>query len=137
MGHFCTGNLNQSQWKIIHEKCGLKIIARLRVTAVFLASAFNYFAYAWAARRSTASHVTAFFPLQVVFTAILQIIFLHVPPTPAQLGGAAMIVLALFCIVASLAYESKADTESPKVLVEESAHDGPSESDLPSPARAF
>ena len=33
--------------------------------AVLLASAFNYFAYAWAARRSTASHVTAFFPLQV------------------------------------------------------------------------
>ena len=34
--------------------------------AVLLASAFNYFAFAWAARRSSASHVTAFFPLQVV-----------------------------------------------------------------------
>ena len=46
--------------------------------AVFLASAFNYFAYAWAARRSSASHVTAFFPLQVVFAAVFQV----GPPPP-------------------------------------------------------
>ena len=41
--------------------------------AVLLASAFNYFAFAWAARRSSASHVTAFFPLQVVAAAALQV----------------------------------------------------------------
>ena len=41
--------------------------------AVLLASAFNYFAFAWAARRSSASHVTAFFPLQVVSAAALQV----------------------------------------------------------------
>ena len=87
--------------------------------AVFLASAFNYFAYAWAARRSSASHVTAFFPMQVVFAAILQVLILGEWPTPAQLGGAAAIVVALFCIVASLAYDSGAGP--PKAPSEETA----------------
>jgi drug/metabolite transporter (DMT)-like permease len=80
--------------------------------AVLLASAFNYFAYAWAARRSNASTVTAFFPLQVVFAAILQVLILGEYPTPEQLVGAAAIVVALFCIVASLASDS--GVESPK-----------------------
>eukprot|EP00908_Phaeocystis_cordata_P022251 Transcript_4675.p3 GENE.Transcript_4675~~Transcript_4675.p3 ORF type:complete len:128 (-),score=49.28 Transcript_4675:113-496(-) len=80
--------------------------------AVILASAFNYFAYAWAARRSNASTVTAFFPLQVVFAAILQVLILGEYPTPEQLVGAAAIVVALFCIVASLASDS--GVESPK-----------------------
>lgn len=69
--------------------------------AIFLASAFNYFGYAWAARRSSASHVTAFFPLQVVFAAVFQVVALHEWPTTSQLWGAAMIVVGLLCVVAS------------------------------------
>ena len=73
--------------------------------AVLLASAFNYFAYAWAARRSSASHVTAFFPLQVVFAALLQVLVLGEWPSATQVAGAAAIVVALLCVVASLAYD--------------------------------
>ena len=52
--------------------------------AVLLASAFNYFAFAWAARRSSASHVTAFFPLQVVSAAALQVCAcIRTTPRPA------------------------------------------------------
>ena len=163
-----------------------------------LASAFNYFAYAWAARRSSASHVTAFTPLQVVVAATLQA-RMHAPlysahgtqrtrgdgrkhsptplqshaarrcsayahlqrdtctrlvlrtvcaashrrrqpaqvlvlgewPTAAQLGGAAAIVVALFCIVASLAYASRGDT--PNAAVAEDATVADTERELESP----
>uniref|UniRef100_A0A7S3S1P7 EamA domain-containing protein n=1 Tax=Emiliania huxleyi TaxID=2903 RepID=A0A7S3S1P7_EMIHU len=62
--------------------------------AVLLTSAFNYAAQAYANKRAGPTLVTAFFPLQSTFTAVFAFVFLHQPPTAADLAGLAAVTAA-------------------------------------------
>lgn len=61
-----------------------------------------------------------------------QVLVLGEWPTAAQLGGAAAIVVGLFCIVASLAYDSRADAPKAAAVTEDAA-DAQAERELESP----
>ena len=63
--------------------------------SIVLTSATSYAALAWANKHSSPALITAFFPLQMVFTAIFQLIFLGVAPTRAQLAGGVLIIVGL------------------------------------------
>jgi drug/metabolite transporter (DMT)-like permease len=68
--------------------------------SIVLTSATSYAALAWANKHSSPALVTAFFPLQMVFTAFFQFSFLGVSPTAAQVAGGGVIILGLLAATA-------------------------------------
>lgn len=68
--------------------------------SIVLTSATSYAALAWANKHSSPALVTAFFPLQMVFTALFQLGFLGVAPTAAQVAGGAVIIGGLLAATA-------------------------------------
>ena len=68
--------------------------------AVLMTSAFNYALQAFANKHSSPTLVTAFFPMQIVFTAGFSWAFLHSRPKGGDYAGAAMIVCGLFAVIA-------------------------------------
>lgn len=65
---------------------------------IVLTSGFNYVAMAWVNQRSGPAMVTAFLPLQVVTTAILDWLCFGGAPTTVEVIGGFMIVGGLLCI---------------------------------------
>ena len=65
-----------------------------------MTSAFNYALQAFANKHSSPTLVTAFFPMQIVFTAALSWAFLRIRPRAGDYAGAAMIVCGLACVTA-------------------------------------
>ena len=62
-----------------------------------MTSAFNYALQAFANKHSSPTLVTAFFPLQVVFTALFSWMLLDNTPRPSDYAGAGMIVAGGLC----------------------------------------
>ena len=63
--------------------------------AILMTSAFNYALSAFANKHSSPTLVTAFFPMQIVFTAIFSWIALGTVPTAGDYVGSALIVCGL------------------------------------------
>ena len=80
--------------------------------AILMTSAFNYGACAWANKHSSPAFVTAFFPLQVVFTALLSSLFLGESPTVSQIVGGVAIIAGLASVtVGRVMHEHKITSE--------------------------
>lgn len=75
--------------------------------AVVMTSAFNYGVQAWANKHSSPAFVTAFFPLQVVFTAVFSAVFLRQQPTLTDLVGGATIITGLATVTVGRAIQER------------------------------
>ena len=102
--------LDREYWAFLADRAVMAALAY----AIVMTSAFNYALSAYANKHSSPTLVTAFFPLQVVFAALLQVLVLGEWPSATQVAGAAAIVVALFCVVASLAYDDARPGGVPK-----------------------
>ena len=89
-------SLGRSSWTFLADPMALGALAY----AVFMTSAFNYALQAYANKHSSPTLVTAFFPMQIVFTALFSWIALGHVPQPSDYAGAAMIVGGLAAVTA-------------------------------------
>jgi len=76
--------------------------------SILLTSSVCYAAMAWANKRSSPALITAFFPLQMVFTALFQRVFLGTAPTSAQIIGGGVIIAGLLAATAGQVMASSA-----------------------------
>ena len=75
--------------------------------AIFMTSAFNYALQAYANKHSSPTLVTAFFPLQVVFAALLSwLVFGKLPRTTEYIGGM-MILVGLAAVTAGRVHQAR------------------------------
>ena len=88
--------LDPESWSFVHDPTAMAALAY----AVFITSALNYGLLAFANKNSSPTLVTAFFPLQVVFTALISWLALGSKPRPSDCAGGAMIVGGLACVTA-------------------------------------
>ena len=96
--------LDPSRWSFVHHPTALAALAY----AIFLTSALNYALQAFANKHSSPTLVTAFFPMQIVFTALFSWLLLGVAPRPADCAGAAMIVAGLAAVTAGRVLHTRA-----------------------------
>lgn len=85
--------------------------------AAILSSFLCYTLQTWANKRTSPSIVTAFYPLQVVASAVLSIFaFGHILTAP-EIIGACLVLLGLFFVVASRHQEEKWLKEHPEAAL--------------------
>mmetsp|Transcript_59842 Transcript_59842/g.164013 ORF Transcript_59842/g.164013 Transcript_59842/m.164013 type:complete len:206 (-) Transcript_59842:167-784(-) len=85
--------------------------------AILMTSAFNYGVSAWVNAHSSPAFVTAFFPLQVVFTALFSAVFFGQMPTYSDLIGGLAIIAGLAAVtVGRVLAERKAPSEQVSLL---------------------
>lgn len=88
--------LEPEHWAFVADPLVLGALAY----AVLMTSAFNYGAQAYANKHSSPTLVTAFFPLQVCFTALFSWLALGQRPRMSDYAGGAMIVGGLASVTA-------------------------------------
>ncbi|EOD31934.1 hypothetical protein EMIHUDRAFT_231174 [Emiliania huxleyi CCMP1516] len=71
---------------------------------------------AYANKRAGPTLVTAFFPLQSTFTAVFAFVFLHQPPTAADLAGGGVILAGLAAVTAARAARERRTAAEPVAL---------------------
>lgn len=90
-----SGRLQLSYWQI--PRLGWLAVAY----AILLTSAFNYAAQAYANRHSSPILVTAFFPLQVVFTAVFSFLAFSECPSLMDVVGGVNVLGGLALVIAA------------------------------------
>jgi drug/metabolite transporter (DMT)-like permease len=85
---------NAEAWAFVSDAT----VAGALAYAILMTSAFNYALCAFANKYSSPTLVTAFFPLQVVFTALFAWMAFGKPPLPTDYIGAAMIFSGLSAV---------------------------------------
>ena len=88
--------LEPEHWAFLGDRTALLALGY----AIVFTSALNYGLQAFANKHSSPTLVTAFFPMQIVFTALFSWIFLGNVPRGSDYAGAAMIVAGLAGVTA-------------------------------------
>jgi len=110
IGAVCVGlvlpvcKLEAESWAFLSDGVALAALAY----AVLMTSAFNYALQAFANKNSSPTLVTAFFPLQIVFTALFAWMALGTAPRSADCLGAVMIVGGLGAVTGGRVLHAKA-----------------------------
>lgn len=101
-----VSNLGPDSWSwLVHSPKACGTLAY----AIFMTSGFNYAAQAFANKHSSPSIVTAFFPLQIVFTALFSWLLSGKRPSATECAGAAMIVCGLAAVTVGRAIQARRD----------------------------